>query len=81
MSAQWFALIYPLQFGLPHFEPVTVLTVSFVMIVVMIESTGMFLALSEMIGKAVEKCDLSRGLRTDGLGRSLRTLGSSASLD
>jgi xanthine permease len=71
MSAPWFALIYPFQFGLPRFEPVTILTMSIVMIVVMIESTGMFLALGEMTGKIVEKPDLSRGLRTDGLGTIL----------
>jgi uric acid transporter len=39
-----------------------------VMIVVMIESTGMFLALGEMTGKPVSQPDLARGLRTDGLG-------------
>jgi NCS2 family nucleobase:cation symporter-2 len=37
----------------------------------MIESTGMFLALGEMTGKSVEKADLTRGLRTDGLGTIL----------
>jgi NCS2 family nucleobase:cation symporter-2 len=71
ISAPWFALIYPFQFGLPRFEPVTILTMSIVMIVVMIESTGMFLALGEMTGKIVDKPDLSRGLRTDGLGTVL----------
>jgi len=39
-----------------------------VMVVVMIESTGMFLALGEMTHKPVDQADLSRGLRTDGLG-------------
>jgi NCS2 family nucleobase:cation symporter-2 len=38
------------------------------MIVVMIESTGMFLALGEMTDKHVDQKALSRGLRTDGLG-------------
>ena len=37
-----------------------------VMIVVMIESTGMFLALSELTGKPMTREDLARGLRTDG---------------
>jgi xanthine/uracil permease len=39
-----------------------------VMVVVMIESTGMFLALGDMTGKEVDQGDLARGLRTDGLG-------------
>jgi NCS2 family nucleobase:cation symporter-2 len=39
-----------------------------VMIVVMIESTGMFLALGTMVGKPIEQKDLARGLRADGVG-------------
>ena len=39
-----------------------------VMIVVMIESAGMFLALGDMTGKKIEQDDMTRGLRTDGLG-------------
>jgi uric acid transporter len=36
--------------------------------VVMIESAGMFLALGEMTGKRIKPADMTRGLRTDGLG-------------
>jgi NCS2 family nucleobase:cation symporter-2 len=39
-----------------------------VMVVVMIESTGMFLALEELTGKTITQDDLARGLRADGLG-------------
>ena len=39
-----------------------------VMIVVFIESTGMFLALGDMTGKKVTQTDLSNGLRADGVG-------------
>jgi NCS2 family nucleobase:cation symporter-2 len=39
-----------------------------VMIVVMIESTGMFLALGEITGRRISQDDLTRGLRADGLG-------------
>jgi NCS2 family nucleobase:cation symporter-2 len=67
-KAEWFALVLPLQFGMPVFDPVLILTMSLVMIVVMIESTGMFLALGEMTGKNISQPDLARGLRTDGLG-------------
>jgi NCS2 family nucleobase:cation symporter-2 len=58
----------PLQFGMPVFDPVLILTMTLVMIVVMIESTGMFLALGEMTDRHVDQQALSRGLRTDGLG-------------
>jgi NCS2 family nucleobase:cation symporter-2 len=67
-EASWFALIKPLQFGMPVFDAFSILTMTLVMIVVMIESTGMFLALGELTDKKVTQDDLTRGLRTDGLG-------------
>lgn len=67
-QAGWFALIEPLRFGIPIFDPILIVTMTLVMIVVMIESTGMFLALGEMTGRKVTQPMLSAGLRTDGLG-------------
>ncbi len=67
-DASWFALISPFHFGTPIFALVPVVTMSLVMIVVMIESTGMFLALGDMTGRKVTQPMLSAGLRTDGLG-------------
>ena len=67
-TADWFALITPFHFGLPIFDPIMILTMTLVMIVVMIESTGMFLALGEMCGRKIERPSLAAGLRTDGLG-------------
>ncbi|MGR3822394.1 MAG: nucleobase:cation symporter-2 family protein [Salipiger marinus] len=66
--ADWFELITPFRFGLPIFDPVMILTMTLVMIVVMIESTGMFLALGDICGRTIERPSLSAGLRTDGLG-------------
>jgi uracil-xanthine permease len=67
-KAGWFDVITPFAFGLPTFDPVMILTMTLVMIVVMIESTGMFLALSDLTGKKISRSELSAGLRTDGLG-------------
>jgi len=67
-EAAWFGLITPFHFGMPIFEIVPIITMTLVMIVVMIESTGMFLALGDMTGKKVTQPMLSAGLRTDGLG-------------
>jgi NCS2 family nucleobase:cation symporter-2 len=67
-SAPWFDFVYPFQFGLPKFDLVASITMCLVMIVVMIESTGMFLALGEMTGKPVDQKMLTRGLRADGVG-------------
>ncbi len=67
-QASWFDLVVPFKYGLPKFDLVMILTMTMVMIVVMIESTGMFLALGEMTGKKIDQPALARGLRTDGLG-------------
>jgi uric acid transporter len=67
-KAAWFDVVTPFHFGMPVFEPVLILTMTLVMIVVMIESTGMFLALGEMTGRQVDRPALTAGLRTDGLG-------------
>lgn len=53
---------------MPVFQLVPIVTMTLVMIVVMIESTGMFLALSDMTGKKLDSASLSAGLRMDGLG-------------
>lgn len=67
-KADVFAFITPFHFGMPSFDPVMILTMVLVMIVVMIESTGMFLALGDMTGRRVDQKALAAGLRTDGLG-------------
>jgi len=67
-KASWFGIVTPFSFGWPTFDPVLILTMTLVMIVVMIESTGMFLALGEMTDRKVDQPALARGLRTDGLG-------------
>ncbi|MFM6991767.1 MAG: nucleobase:cation symporter-2 family protein [Rhodoferax sp.] len=67
-KASWFELVLPFSIAAPVFDPILILTMTLVMIVVMIESTGMFLALGEMTGKKVDQKMLSAGLRTDGLG-------------
>ena len=67
-KAAWFDVVLPFQIAYPVFDPILILTMSLVMIVVLIESTGMFLALGEMTDKEITPDDLKRGLRTDGLG-------------
>jgi NCS2 family nucleobase:cation symporter-2 len=67
-KAPWLDVVTPFAFGMPTFDPLMILTMTLVMIVVMIESTGMFLALSEITGRKLDRSALSAGLRTDGLG-------------
>jgi NCS2 family nucleobase:cation symporter-2 len=56
---------------MPTFDIVMILTLTVVMVVVMIESAGMFLALSDMTGKEIGQQQLAAGLRTDALGTLL----------
>ena len=70
-AAPWGALVVPFKFGVPQFKPVPIVTMCIVMVVVMIESLGMFLALCEMTGKKVDREALARGLRADGVGTLL----------
>ena len=58
----------PFQFGLPEFSLGPIVTMCVVMVVVMIELTGMFLAHGEMTGKRIGPDDIARGLRADGVG-------------
>lgn len=67
-KAHWFDVVTPFAFGMPTFDLVMILTMTLVMIVVMIESTGMFLALSDLTGRKIDQPALAAGLRTDGLG-------------
>jgi NCS2 family nucleobase:cation symporter-2 len=68
VAASWGGVVIPFRFGLPQFHLVPILTMCIVMIVVMIESLGMFLALDDMTGKAIDRDALARGLRADGVG-------------
>jgi uric acid transporter len=67
-DADWVALVYPFRFGAPTFELGAIVSLCIVMIVVMVESTGMFLALGEICDKQIGPSDIERGLAADGLG-------------
>jgi len=71
VSAAWFDIVIPFRFGMPQFHPVPIVTMCIVIVVVMIESVGMFLALSEMTGRKIDSTALARGLRADGVGTML----------
>jgi len=71
LTAPWADIVMPFRFGLPQFHLFPIVTMCIVMVVVMIESTGMFLALSEMTGRRIDSAALARGLRADGVGTIL----------
>lgn len=67
-DAKWFAIVTPMALGTPIFDPVAIITITAVMIIVFIESMGMFLALGEIVGRKLTQQDIVRGLRVDGFG-------------
>ena len=70
-TAPWADVMLPFHFGMPTFHLIPVITMCIVMIVVMIESLGMFLALGEITGKTIDRDALTKGLRADGVGTVL----------
>jgi xanthine permease len=67
-ETSWVALVYPFQFGVPRFDFVAILSMCLVMIVTMVESTGMFLAVGDIVKRPVDQRSLTRGLLADGVG-------------
>ncbi|KDP89283.1 nucleobase:cation symporter-2 family protein [Cupriavidus basilensis] len=67
-EASLIAVITPLHFGIPKFDVAATLSMCVVMLITLVESTGMFLALADITGKRLSNEDLTRGLRADGLG-------------
>ncbi|MBY9078918.1 purine permease [Paenibacillus sp. HN-1] len=66
-SASWFHLPQPFYFGTPSFELGPILTMIIVGMVVIIESTGVFMALSKICDQPLTDKDLARGYRAEGL--------------
>ncbi len=71
LAAAWVDVVVPFRFGVPKFYLIPIVTMCIVMVVVMIESTGMFLALGEMTDRKIDQAAITRGLRADGVGTIL----------
>lgn len=66
-EASWFHLPTPFFFGVPTFELFPILTMILVGIIIMIESTGAFLALADITKNKLEPKDFERGYRAEGI--------------
>lgn len=67
-TAGWVSLVSPLHFGLPRFDLLAVASMTVVMLITMVESSGMLFALGRIVEKPLTAEDLARGLRADALG-------------
>ncbi|AQQ51908.1 nucleobase:cation symporter-2 family protein [Planococcus lenghuensis] len=66
-EAEFFHMVQPFYFGLPTFEWSAILTMTLVAMVSLVESTGVYFALSDITKKEVSKTDLSKGYRAEGI--------------
>lgn len=66
-EASWFHMVKPFYFGTPTFEWTPIITMTLVAIVSLVESTGVYFALSDITGKKLSEKDLAKGYRAEGL--------------
>jgi NCS2 family nucleobase:cation symporter-2 len=70
-QADWVAFTTPFVFGIPTLHWPALLPMVLVMLVTMIETTGDFIAVGEIVDKPVREAELARGLRADGFSTML----------
>ncbi len=66
-EASWFHMVTPFRFGPPEFHLSAILSMVLVGIVSMMEATGVYFALAEVIDKKLTGNDIKKGLRAEGL--------------
>ncbi|SEB20942.1 xanthine permease [Thalassobacillus cyri] len=66
-EASYFHMVEPFYFGMPTFEWSAILTMILVAMVSMVESTGVYFALSDLTDKKLKQTDLAKGYRAEGL--------------
>lgn len=66
-EASFFHMVHPFYFGTPTFEWSAILTMILVAMVSLVESTGVYFALSDITERKLTEKDLSRGYRAEGL--------------
>lgn len=66
-EASWFHLPQFFMFGTPEFKLAPILTMIIVCMVIVVESTGVFLALGKVCDQKLTPQDMTRGYRTEGL--------------
>lgn len=66
-EASWFHVPTPFYFGVPHFEWSSIVTMILISLVSMVESTGVFFALGDVVERKIESEDLKKGYRAEGL--------------
>lgn len=66
-EASLFHMVEPFYFGMPTFHWSAILTMILVAMVSLVESTGVYFALSDITDKKLNEADLARGYRAEGM--------------
>lgn len=66
-NAKWISFVKPFNFGVPQFNIGSIIMMTFVMLVVMIESTGTFLGIGQVCDKEITEKDIVKGIRAEGI--------------
>lgn len=66
-TASWFHVPQPFYFGTPTFEWTSILLMMIVSLVSLVESTGVYFALGDIVGEKVDENRLMKGYRAEGL--------------
>ncbi|MFJ5714587.1 nucleobase:cation symporter-2 family protein [Neobacillus sp. NPDC093127] len=66
-EASWFHMVTPFHFATPSFELAPIITMTLVAIVSLVESSGVYFALSDITGRKLTEKDLVKGYRSEGL--------------
>ena len=70
-DAPWFGVTTPFHFGVPTFNAAAIIAMVIVMLITMVETTGDVFACADIVDKPVDKNDVARALRADGLSTTL----------
>lgn len=66
-NADWVHMVQPFYFGTPTFDVGAILTMTLVGMVSLVESSGVYFALSDITKTKLDSKDLARGYRSEGL--------------
>ncbi|MEK9196727.1 nucleobase:cation symporter-2 family protein [Ureibacillus sp. FSL E2-3493] len=66
-EASWLHMVEPFYFGTPTFDVSAIITMTLVAMVSLVESSGVYFALSDITKIPINSKDLSRGYRSEGL--------------
>ncbi|RFB17382.1 purine permease [Bacillus sp. HNG] len=66
-DASWMHMPKPFYFGMPTFEPSAIIMMILVLIVGLVEASGVYFALSDITGKKLSEKEISKGYRAEGI--------------